>query len=172
MTELQLARMEREAPRGIALRAIFSISDNRMTDRGQLNADLMLAPAFQRELEQRLVTAFLQHSIMRDRQLATLRDPANDQRAGFHQMIFQRSLRRRRRSLHECQIFLGDVFPTALESALHGFVACEYHEAGGLAIKAVHDECLLHARLSERLEMFVEHPMRDSLLLALGTHRK
>ena len=80
MSELQLARMEREAPCRIALSAIFSISDNRMTDRGQLNADLMLAPAFQRELEQRLVTAFLQHSIMRDRQLATLRDPACDVR--------------------------------------------------------------------------------------------
>ena len=77
MAKPQLARMKRQPPHRIGSRAVFPIADDRMTTRCQLHANLMLAPGFELELEQRFVPMRSQHAVMRDCRLATLIDPMN-----------------------------------------------------------------------------------------------
>ena len=69
--------MERQPPRGIRARAVFPIADDWMAEGSQLNPDLVLAPGFERKLEQRFVPMSAQYAIMCDRQLATLIDTMN-----------------------------------------------------------------------------------------------
>jgi len=101
MLKSQFARVQREAPRRIAVRAVLAVAGDRMAERGQLHADLIPAPGFERELEQRSVSFCAQHAIMRDRQLAHLLratdDPANHQRLVFDKPIPERPPARLRR---------------------------------------------------------------------------
>jgi hypothetical protein len=77
MAKFQLARMQRKPPRGIGSRAIFAVADDRIPERGQLNADLVLASGFKRQLNQRFVPACANYTVMRDCQLATSIDAAH-----------------------------------------------------------------------------------------------
>jgi len=51
MAKFQLAGVECKLPGQAASRAVLPIADDRMTDGGQLNADLVFASGFERKLE-------------------------------------------------------------------------------------------------------------------------
>ena len=74
MAKFQLARVQREPPRGIGFRAVLAIAGDRMAKRGQLNADLVAASGLERKLEQRSVSFRAKHAVVGDRQLAALFD--------------------------------------------------------------------------------------------------
>src|SRR5271166_1008210 len=135
--------MQRETPRRVSRRAILSIAENRMADRRELHANLMLPPGLQRHLEQRSLTGCPHHAIARDRQLATLRDAMHLERFAFHQMVAQRSARMRGRALHDGEVTFDDVFPVSLKRGLHGFAPCEHHQPRSLAIEPMYNENLL-----------------------------
>ena len=46
MEEFELVRMERQPPRGIALRAVLAIANYRMAEAGHLHANLILSAGF------------------------------------------------------------------------------------------------------------------------------
>ncbi len=52
MNELEAARVEGEAARGIRFRAVFLVADNRIAEIGQLHADLMSPAGLEGELDQ------------------------------------------------------------------------------------------------------------------------
>ena len=64
--------MQRQPARWVGGRAVLAIANDRMTDRSELNADLILASGFEFQFEQRLFPKLTQHAIVRYRQLAAL----------------------------------------------------------------------------------------------------
>src|ERR1019366_970243 len=110
--------MECETPRRVSRPSIFPVAYDRMADGSELNANLMLAPGLQCNLEERFLTECFHHSVVRDRQLATAGDAMHLERFAFHKMCAQRSARMRRRSLHDGEVALGDVLPIALKRGL------------------------------------------------------
>src|ERR1700682_325624 len=164
--------MQHQPARGIGFGAVLPIADNRMTKRGELNPDLILAPGFELKLEDRSLRMLLEHPIVRYRELATLLDPTYPQRLVFEQTISQGSRRARRRALDHREIFFRNIFPVLLHRSLDAFASREQHQPGGFAIEAVDYKSLLRQRLGLRLQVLVENAMRGALLLARGAHRK
>jgi hypothetical protein len=71
--------MQHQAPRGARVRTVLRIADNRMTKRGELNPDLILAPGFELQLEDRSVAMLSEHPIVRYREFAAILDAAYSQ---------------------------------------------------------------------------------------------
>src|SRR5512146_3313561 len=92
MAKFQLERVQREPPRRIGLRPVLAIAGDRMAERGQLHADLVAAPGFERALEQRSIALRAQDAVVRGRQLAALRDATNYHRLALEQPVPERPL--------------------------------------------------------------------------------
>ena len=71
--------MQHEPARRISFCAVLRIAEDRMTQRGELNPDLILAPGFELQLEDRSVATLSEHPVVGYRELAAVLDAAYSQ---------------------------------------------------------------------------------------------
>jgi len=134
VVEGQSEGVEEEPPRSEATvgRAVTGVADDRVTDGGQVHADLMGPPTLQRELEQggrALPAAPLQHGVRRARRLSTGSD---------------RHLRRRARGPSDRRLHLTSLF---VDMALHQRQVTTLHRPGG---QLVDERCVRGRRARHR----------------------
>src|SRR5689334_9062308 len=101
--------MQAEAPDGVGGRAVLAIADDRMAQRGKLNANLILAAGLQRELEQRPALIGANQAIVRDCLLAAALDAPHFERLALDQVVAQRSSRLGRRAFDDRKVLLRDI---------------------------------------------------------------
>jgi hypothetical protein len=66
-------------------------------------------------------------------------------------MVFERSLPICGHTLDDGEISFRYLLPLLLKDSLGGLIPCKDHQARGLAVKAMNDECPLQPRPPERL---------------------
>src|ERR1700693_5906060 len=125
MPELELVRMERQPPREVRSRSVFPIANDWMTEKCQLNTDLVPASGFERKFEQRFVAVSANHAIVRNGYLPTAGDAMHHQRLAFDETIFECSVRVNGHPLHHRAVLFRNVLPVLLECRLDGFTSRE-----------------------------------------------